>query len=169
MVKQDLYYLKKLKPNAVDLPPCSLQLSKKAIFYVTLITWMRFHFFMLLHLNLILLERCAIRSNHLKVLFIRKAKAPHCFQGRTPTQLNLKYYNNAKAWMTYDIFCSWIYEWNTNLQLIGCKIILFVDNLKGHNIDGLHLTHIRLEFFATNLIEHVQPSLEGNPLHIDTN
>lgn len=52
----------------------------------------------------------ASRSDCLEVLFIRKAKAPHCFQGRISIQLNLKYYNNAKAWMICDIFCSWISE-----------------------------------------------------------
>jgi hypothetical protein len=37
----------------------------------------------------------------------------------------------------------------------GHKIILFVDNFKGHNIDGLHLTHICLEFFTANFTAHV--------------
>jgi hypothetical protein len=41
---------------------------------------------------------------HVEPLFIAKAKQPRSFQKITHAQLNLKYFSNAKAWMTGDIF-----------------------------------------------------------------
>ena len=39
----------------------------------------------------------ATGTDHMEPLFIRKAKQPLSFQKKTPTQLNLKYFSNAKA------------------------------------------------------------------------
>jgi hypothetical protein len=103
----------------------------------------------------------ATGTDHVEPLFIGKAKQPRSFQKRSPVQLNLKYFSNAKTWMTCDIFPEWISEWNAQLCQQGCRIILFVDNFSGHNLSGTQLTHIHMEFFGPNLTAHIQPCDAG--------
>ena len=84
----------------------------------------------------------AFGSDRCEPLFIGKSKAPRCFQRKTCTQLDLKYLNNQKAWMTGAIFQYWVGEWDADLHRQDRKSILFVDNFKGHILDGVQLIHI---------------------------
>lgn len=47
-------------------------------------------------------------SEKLPPIYIGKSAKPQCFKGKTPQQLGFDYHNNAKAWMTVEIFTKWV-------------------------------------------------------------
>jgi hypothetical protein len=95
-------------------------------------------------------------------LVIGKAFKPRAFGNKTGTQLGFKYRNNAKAWMTMDIYQGWLMEWDHDLQqkTPTRRVLLLQDNFSGHVVpDGLKC--IRVENFRANLTAHVQPNDAG--------
>ena len=95
-----------------------------------------------------------------EAFIIGKAKKPHAFGGKSGSQLGFYYRNNAKAWMTGALYGEWIRNWDNELCLEGCKILLLQDNCTGHIVpEGL--TNIRVENFSANLTPHVQPMDAG--------
>jgi hypothetical protein len=93
-------------------------------------------------------------------LIIGKAKRPRAFRKKTAAQLGFLYYNNAKAWMTSDIYQQWLLDWDAELHQPNRKILLFQDNFSGH-IPPPNLRNIRIENFEPNLTSHVQPLDQG--------
>jgi hypothetical protein len=61
-------------------------------------------------------------------LIIGKAKRPCAFQKKTAAQLGFLYRNNAKAWMTLDIYQQWLLDWDAELRQSNRKILLLQDN-----------------------------------------
>ena len=99
-------------------------------------------------------------SEKLPPLIIGKAARPRAFNKKTGAQLGFYYRNNAKAWMTTQLYQDWIQQWDQELQANGRKIILLQDNFSGHVVpDGLQ--NIRVENFRPNLTSHVQPNDQG--------
>lgn len=97
-------------------------------------------------------------SDKLKPFIIGKSLRPACFNKKSAASFEYYYQNNAKAWMTHQLFSEWITQWDKNLQVEGRSIILLVDNFSGHSEPSDYkITSIRLEFFAPNLTSHVQP------------
>jgi len=99
-------------------------------------------------------------SEKLPPLVIGKAKRPRAFEKKTGAQLGFHYQNNAKAWMTGDIYQEWLQQWDHKLGARKCKIVLLQDNFSGHVVlDGLQ--NIRVVNFKPNLTAHVQPMDQG--------
>lgn len=99
-------------------------------------------------------------SEKLLPLIIGKAKKPRAFNNKTGAQLGFYYRNNAKAWMTADIYQEWLQQWDHKLRARNHNIILLQDNFSGHIIpDGLHNIHV--VNFKPNLTAHVQPLDQG--------
>ena len=101
-------------------------------------------------------------SEKLKPLVIGKAFKPRAFNNKTGGQLGFSYRNNAKAWMTSEIYQGWLREWDRDLQLKNPtrNILLLQDNFSGHIVpEGLQ--RIRVENFKANLTAHVQPNDAG--------
>ena len=99
-------------------------------------------------------------SEKLPPLVIGKAAWPRAFKKKTGTQLGFYYRNNAKAWMTSQIYQDWIQQWDRKLQEKKWKILLLQDNFSGHIVpDGLQ--NIRVKNFEPNLTAHVQPKDQG--------
>jgi len=62
------------------------------------------------------------------------------------TQLSFQYQNNAKAWMTGDIYQDWLQQWDFELGARQCKVILLQDNFSGHIVPyGLQNIHVVLQ------------------------
>ena len=79
-------------------------------------------------------------SEKLKPLVIGKAFKPCAFENKTGNQLGFSYCNNAKPWMTTEIYQGWLQEWDHDLQLkmLTHNILLLQDNFSGHIIpEGL--------------------------------
>ena len=99
-------------------------------------------------------------SEKLPPLIIGKAKKPRAFENKTGTQLGFYYRNNAKAWMTGDIYQEWLRQWDFELGAKRRKVVLLQDNFSGHIIpDGLQ--NIRVENLKPNLTAYVQPMDQG--------
>jgi len=99
-------------------------------------------------------------SEKLPPLIIGKAKKPRAFGNKSGMQHGFHYRNNAKAWMTADIYREWLQQWNHDLGTRRRKIVLLQDNFSGHIVpDGLQ--NIRVINFKPNLTAHVQPLDQG--------
>ena len=99
-------------------------------------------------------------SEKLPALVIGKAARPRAFNKKTGAQLGFYYKNNAKAWMTAQLYQDWIQQWDRELQEKNRKILLLQDNFSGHIIPT-NLQNIRVENFEPNLTAHVQPKDQG--------
>ena len=99
-------------------------------------------------------------SQKLPPFIIGKAARPRAFNKKSGLQLGFFYRNNAKAWMTADLYKEWIEQWDRELQGKKRKILLLQDNFSGHIVPpGLQC--IRIENFEPNLTAHVQPKDQG--------
>jgi len=62
--------------------------------------------------------------------------------------------------MTANLYQEWLQQWDCELGMRECKVILLQDNFSGHSIpDGLQ--NIRVANFKPNLTAHVQPMDQG--------
>ena len=59
----------------------------------------------------------ANRSQKLPPFIISKAAHLHTFNKKLGLQLRFFYWNNAKAWMTADLYKEWIEQWDRELQV----------------------------------------------------
>lgn len=91
-----------------------------------------------------------------KPLFIEMARMPRCFKKKLAAEHGFEYFFNKTAWMTMDIFATWLRSWNVALQQRDRQILLLLDKFSGHKIEGMKLSNIQLEFFTANLTAHVQ-------------
>ncbi|KAJ3544961.1 hypothetical protein NMY22_g2609 [Coprinellus aureogranulatus] len=99
-------------------------------------------------------------SVKLRPLVIGKAKRPRAFRKKTGAQLGFLYRNNAKAWMTSEIYQQWLLDWDAELEKEGRKVILLQDNFSGH-IPPSNLRNIRVVNFEPNLTSKLQPLDQG--------
>jgi hypothetical protein len=99
-------------------------------------------------------------SEKLPPLIIGKAKKPRAFENKSGGQLGFYYRNNAKAWMTANIYREWIQQWDFELGAKNRRILLLQDNFSGHIIPD-SLQNIRVENFKPNLTAHIQPMDQG--------
>ena len=64
---------------------------------------------------------------------------PHCFGGKTGSDLGFDYSGNPKAWMDFSIFRDWHLRFNSYIaETEGRKVALLLDNASCHGtIDNL--------------------------------
>ena len=94
------------------------------------------------------------------LLIIGKAHKPQCFKNKTGEMLGFLYRNNAKAWMTSELYQEWLMKWNHELQLQNHHTLLLQDNFAGH-ICPEGFKNIKVKNFGPNLAAHVQPMDAG--------
>ena len=99
-------------------------------------------------------------SEKLCPFIIGKAKSPRAFNKKTGSQLGFYYRNNAKAWMTTDLYQEFLHQWDCDLEKSGRKVLLLQDNFSGHIVPD-NLQNIHVENFTANLTAHVQPLDQG--------
>ena len=103
---------------------------------------------------------CNATGEKLKPLVIGKSQKPRCFKNINVGRLPVTYVANKKAWMTTQIFTSWITSVNKIMVRQKRKIIMFLDNATSHGPD-LQLSNVNLKFLPPNTTSHLQPLDQG--------
>jgi len=76
-------------------------------------------------------------------LIIGKSAKPKFFKNIKITNLPASYLANKNAWMTAEIFTSWLKEWDKKLGKQSRKILLIVDNSRSHpKLIDLKISHL---------------------------
>jgi hypothetical protein len=96
-------------------------------------------------------------TEKLPLFIIGKSKNPHCFRGRDKP---LMYGNNKKAWMTQELFVTYLKQVNSKMMRQKRKIIMFLDNCSSHPTDLL-LSNIVIKFLPANTTSVLQPCDQG--------
>src|SRR5437868_4977465 len=65
-------------------------------------------------------------SHKLPLWIIGKYANPRCFKNINHANLGCKYRNNAKAWMTQNIFLEWLKDFDRHMA--NRKVLLVLDN-----------------------------------------
>jgi hypothetical protein len=69
--------------------------------------------------------------------------------------------HNKKAWMTRDIFQSWLEKVDKEFRSQDRHILLLLDNFSGHQAPDYRPTNVTMVFFAPNLTSYCQPLDQG--------
>jgi hypothetical protein len=88
-------------------------------------------------------------------IVIGKSSKPRCF--KDVQKLPIKYHANSKAWMTTEIFCSFLCSLDTQMRAQNRKIILFVGNCAAHPKDTPFLQNVRVVWYPANCTSALQP------------
>lgn len=97
-------------------------------------------------------------------LVIGKALNPRCMKTATVRgvrQLPCQYDANKNAWMTAKIFRQWLMCLQGKMAIRNRKILLLLDGVSSHNIDGLELPNVKCMFLPPNTTSHLQPLDQG--------
>ena len=109
----------------------------------------------------ILLACNSTGSEKLEPFFIGKAKQPRPFKKSSAAQLGIHYTSNTKAWMTSDLFTSWLQHVDAQIGLTsGRHILLLLDNCSAHGSLQKPLTalqNITIHFLPPNTTSRIQP------------
>jgi hypothetical protein len=114
-----------------------------------------------------LLLCCSATGEKLDPLIIGKSAKPRCLRGVNLKLLKIRYESNRKAWMTRDIFHSWLKAMNNKFQRQNRKILLFVDNCSAH--PDVQLSNIKVKFLPPNTTSKLQPCDAGIIQTLKTN
>ncbi|XP_066139197.1 tigger transposable element-derived protein 4-like isoform X2 [Euwallacea fornicatus] len=98
-------------------------------------------------------------TEKLKIVLIGKSAKPRCFRG--VTSLPLTYKSNKKAWMTADLFESWLLALDKYFLHQNRKVLLIIDNCPAHPQLNHKLRAIKLTFFPPNMTSKLQPLDQG--------
>lgn len=92
-------------------------------------------------------------------LVIHTAVRPRCFKNTDISLLGVSWHANRKAWMTCEIFTSWLRTLNEKMRHQDRKILLFVDNAPCHC--QKKLSNVELKFLPANTTSCLQPMDQG--------
>lgn len=105
---------------------------------------------------------CSMAGEFYTPLVIGKSAKPHCFRNLNPaTQLPVKWAFNKKAWMTTEIFMTWLEGFNKTMRARKRKVLLFVDNAPSHPHNHPLMSHVKLVFLPANTTSVLQPLDQG--------
>lgn len=102
----------------------------------------------------------------LKPLVIGKANQPRCFKNIKKENLPVSYETNRKAWMTSEIFKTWICGINSTMKKKKRHILMFLDTASSHSHE-LSLSHVQLKFLPTNTTSLRQALHQGKAQKTD--
>ncbi len=91
------------------------------------------------------------------VFVVGEQRDPKCF--RNVKHLPVRYESNRPAYMTDDLFKSFLQEWDNELLFQNRKILLLVDTCPPH-LTGAYLTNIEMAFLPPNTTV-LQPCEQG--------
>ncbi|XP_062597709.1 tigger transposable element-derived protein 6-like [Saccostrea cucullata] len=97
-------------------------------------------------------------TDRLPLLVIGKSANPRCF--KNVRSLPVEYNTNKKAWMTVDIFSTWVKQLDKKMKRKKRKTALVIDNCPAHpKIPALQ--SIELIFLPPNTTSKTQPMDQG--------
>ena len=88
------------------------------------------------------------------LLVIGKSKQPRCFRNNT---IPFEYKFNKKAWMTAEIFKSFLMKLDRKMIQQNRKIALILDNCTAHPTDIRELQNNKMYFLPPNTTSYIQP------------
>lgn len=97
-------------------------------------------------------------SEKLPLLMLGKSPRPRCF--KNIKRLPCEYKNQARAWMTGDLFVTWLKDLDQKMVKTNRKILLFVDNCPAHP-KNVNLKNVELAFLPPNTTSKLQPMDQG--------
>lgn len=92
-------------------------------------------------------------------LVIGRCKHPRCFKKMDNSQLPVQWTYNKRAWMTGDLFRSWLISLNKKFQSENRNVLLFLDNAPSHS--HTQYSNITLKFFPPLCTAALQPLDQG--------
>ncbi|KAG6621279.1 CENP-b protein 1 [Phytophthora cinnamomi] len=75
------------------------------------------------------------------------------------TQIPVRLYANAQAWMTGDNFTDWLHAFNALMK--DRHVLLLVDNAPCHGTTEIELSNVRVHFLPPSTPAHLQPMRAG--------
>lgn len=93
----------------------------------------------------------------LAAFVIGKAQKPRCFTNMN--NLPVDYRANRKAWMTGEIFLTWIQKLDRQFCAKNRKVLMVLDNCSAHSVTGL--SNIEIAFLPLNTTSALQPMDQG--------
>jgi len=93
-------------------------------------------------------------SDKRKPLVIGSAMKPRCFRGFDP-DLYVTWTANKRAWMTSDIYQTWLNTFDRQMTLQGRRVCLIVDNAPAHKI--VQLKSVKVVFLPPGVTSKLQP------------
>lgn len=102
-------------------------------------------------------------SHKLRPWVIGKFGKPHCFvRNRIDVEaLPCKYTFHNNSWMDSKAFRTWLLEFNKEMAKKNRHVLLTLDNFSGHNVKGLNLSNVKVQFFPANFTSRLQPLDQG--------
>ncbi|KAL3842406.1 hypothetical protein ACJMK2_020441 [Sinanodonta woodiana] len=97
-------------------------------------------------------------SEKLDALVIGNSKSPRCFKNLK--RLPVQYEANKNAWMTTEIWNSWLKCVDNQMSLQKRSIIMLCDNSAAH-VDGIKLSNVKIVFLPPNTTSLIQPLDQG--------
>jgi hypothetical protein len=101
-------------------------------------------------------------TDNLPLLVIGKSKEPRDLKNFNFVTNEIKYVNQAHAWMTKEIFKNWLLGVNQKMAADERHILLLMDNVSSHYVTGeVALSHVTVFFLPPNTSSHLQPLDQG--------
>ena len=97
-------------------------------------------------------------TEKLPAFVVGKAAKPRALKNVDIASLGVVYKSQRKAWMNKALFHGWLLDWDAKLTR---RVCLLLDNFSGHNVDGLVLANIAVEFLPANTTALLQPMDQG--------
>ena len=105
-----------------------------------------------------------IRNRREKPIVIGYNKKPHDFPNNWWWKKYFHYAYNKNAWMTMEIWETWLLDFNQRMKEQKRNVILLVDNAGGHNMSHKLvelLTNVNVYFLPPNTTSVIQPMDQG--------
>ncbi|XP_019240669.1 PREDICTED: tigger transposable element-derived protein 6-like [Nicotiana attenuata] len=105
----------------------------------------------------------ALGTEKLKPLVIGTVAKPRCYKNVDMASLpHINYFYNKKAWITREIFKTYMLRLNAKFEDENRKILL-LNNATPHDIEEYEsqLTHIKVHYLPPNTTSHLQPADAG--------
>lgn len=104
-------------------------------------------------------------TEKLKPVMVAKYNKPQCLEGVPHTPLHYK--SDGHAWMTKEIFLSWLKDLEKQMSHKNRHILLLMDRSSVHNHEALTLNYVRILYLPTNdLTFTLLPLEQGIFLHL---